>query len=125
MNCPSNQEVGIHSEADRILRIWGTWKHCEGGVVALGYPKRSAGFDCGGASTEDSFDELVSAADRRTGAISEAILDDMGRDGLTVQVMAIWCRYYADVWRMRQPYEMLVGGTIEFLIRARRKGIAV
>lgn len=115
----------IPAEADRILRIWGNWKATEGGVVTLGYPKRSAGFDCGGASTEDTFDHLVESADKRTGAVADSILDDMSRDGLTIQVMAIWCRYYADVWRMRQPYETLFDGAIEFLIRARRKGIAV
>jgi len=117
----------IPIEADRVLCIWGEYKRREGGAVTLGYPKRSAGLVSGGASTEDSFDELVEAADRRTGAISDAILDQMSRDGSHARhVLAIWNRYLGDVARFRgDPSEILAEGTTVFLIEARRRGIAV
>ena len=121
------QSVVIPLEADRVLCIWGEYKRREGGAVTLGYPKRSAGLVSGGASTEDSFDELVEAADRRTGAISDAILDQMSRDGSHARhVLAIWNRYLGDVARFRgDPSEILAEGTTVFLIEARRRGIAV
>lgn len=117
----------IPLEADRVLCIWGEYKRNEGGAVTLGYPKRSAGLVSGGASTEDSFDELVEAADRRTGAIADAILDQMGRDGSHARhVLAIWNRYLSDVARFRgNPSQMLAEGCTVFLIEARRRGIAV
>lgn len=117
----------IPIEADRVLCIWGEYKRREGGAVTLGYPKRSAGLVSGGASTEDSFDELVEAADRRTGAISDAILEQMSRDGSHARhVLAIWNRYLGDVARFRgDPSEILAEGCAVFLIEARRRGIAV
>lgn len=120
------QSLVIAAEADRVLRIWGDYKRREGGVVTLGYPKRSAGLTSGGASTEDSFDELVEAADRRTGAIADAILDQMSRDGSHARhVLAIWNRYLGDVARFRgNPSELLMAGCAVFLIEARKRGIA-
>lgn len=117
----------IPIEADRVLCIWGEYKRREGGAVTLGYPKRSAGLVSGGASTEDSFDELVEAADRRTGAIADAILDQMSRDGSHARhVLAIWNRYLGDVARFRgDPSEILAEGCTVFLIEAKRRGIAV
>ena len=116
----------IPREADRVLRIWGNYKRNEGGAVALGYPRHSAGFVSGGASTEDSFEELVSAADRRTGAISDAILDQMSRDGSHARhVLAIWNRYFGDVARFSGDHqEILVEGCQWFLVEAKRRGIA-
>lgn len=121
------QSLVIAAEADRVLRIWGDYKRREGGVVTLGYPKRSAGLVSGGASTEDSFDELVEAADRRTGAIADAILDQMSRDGTHARhVLAIWNRYLGDVARFRGDHEaILLDGCQVFLIEAKRRGIAV
>lgn len=117
----------IPAEADRVLRIWGEYKRAEGGTVTLGYPRHSAGFVSGGASTEDSFQELVERADRRTGAIADAILDQMSLDGTHARhVMAIWNRYLGDVARFRgDPAEILAEGCAYFLIEARRRGIAV
>lgn len=117
----------IPAEADRVLRIWGDYKRNEGGVVALGYPRHSAGFASGGDSTEDSFQELVDKADRRTGTIADAILDEMSRDGSHARhVLAIWNRYMGDVARFRGDHEaILVEGCRVFLIKARRRGIAV
>lgn len=116
----------IPAEADRVLSIWGCYKRAEGGAVTLGYPRHSAGFSSGGASTEDSFEEMVEAADRRTGAIADAILDEMGSGGYARQVMAIWNRYFSDVARFRgDPVEMLIDGCLVFLIEAKRRGIAV
>lgn len=118
--------IEIPQEADRVLRIWANYKRREGGVVALGYPRHSAGFSSGGASTDDSFDEMVAAADRRTGAIADAILDELSLHGHTRQVMAIWNRYMGDVARFRGDQgEMLAEGCVAFLIEARRRGIAV
>lgn len=115
----------IPLEADRVLRIWGAWKRREHGAPPLGYPRHSAGFSSGGASTEDSFSELVERADRRTGAIADAILDEMGHFGATLQVMAIWNRYFADVARFRGDVSQhLVDGCVAFLVEARRRGIA-
>ena len=116
----------IPLEADRVLRIWADYKRAEGGVVTLGYPKHSAGFVSGGASTHESCRELEEWADRRTGAISDAILDEMERTGYTRQVMAIWNQYRADVVRFRgDPGEMLADGCRVFLIEAKKRGIAV
>lgn len=117
----------IPAEADRVLVIWGNYKRREGGTVTLGYPRHSAGFTSGGASTEDTFEEMVERADRRTGAISDAILDEMGRDGTHARhVLAIWNRYLGDVARFRgDPSELLIEGCRVFLIEARRRGIAV
>lgn len=116
----------IPHEADRILRIWGDYKRREGGVVANGYPRHSAGFASGGASTEESFEHMVEAADRRTGAIADAILDDMSLHGHARQVMAIWNRYMGDVARFRgDSGELLFDGCQTFLIEAKRRGIAV
>lgn len=115
----------IPAEADRVLVIWGNYKRREGGTVTLGYPRHSAGFTSGGASTEDSFDELVERADRRTGAIADAILDELSLHGYNRQVMAIWNRYLGDVARFRgDPGELLQEGCRVFLIEARKKGIA-
>lgn len=120
------QETCIPSEADRILTIWGRYKRREGGTVTLGYPSHSAGFVSGGSSNEDTFEELVGKADKRTGAISDAILDEMSLHGYTRQVMAIWNRYLGDVSRMRGcQTELLVEGCQVFLMEARRRGIAV
>ena len=116
----------IPQEADRILSIWGLYKRREGGAVTMGYPRHSAGFVSGGASTEDSFEEMVEAADRRTGAIADAILDEMSLHGYARQVLAIWNRYLGDVARFRgDPAEMLLDGCQAFLVEARRRGIAV
>lgn len=119
------EDITIPLEADRVLSIWGEWKRNEGGAVTLGYPRHSPGLSSGGASTEDSFEELVEAADRRTGAISEAILDEMGRKGHQLQVMAIWNRYFVDSARFRgDPHRTLIDGCLVFLVEARRRGIA-
>lgn len=119
-------ELSIPVEADRILAIWGNYKRAEGGAVTLGYPRHSAGFASGGASTEDSFEEMVEAADRRTGAIADAILDEMSLHGYARQVLAIWNRYLGDVARFRgDPAEMLIDGCRAFLIEAKKRGIAV
>lgn len=117
----------IPLEAERVLVIWADYKRREGGTVTLGYPRHSAGFTSGGASTEDTFEEMVERADRRTGAISDAILDEMGRDGTHARhVLAIWNRYLGDVARFRgDPGELLQEGCRVFLIEARRRGIAV
>jgi hypothetical protein len=119
--------VVIPLEADRVLCIWGEYKRREGGTVTLGYPRHSAGFSSGGASTEDSFEEMVERADKRTGAIADAILDQMSLDGTHARhVLAIWNRYLGDVARFRgDPSEILAEGTMVFLIEARRRGIAV
>lgn len=118
--------VEIPAEADRVLVIWGDYKRREGGAVTLGYPRHSAGFASGGASTEDSFEELVEAADRRTGAIADAILDELSMHGYTRQVMAIWNRYLGDVARFRGDHqELLIDGAIIFLVEAKKRGIAV
>lgn len=118
--------IEIPAECDRVLVIWASYKRREAGAVTLGYPRHSAGFSSGGASTEDSFEELVERADRRTGAISDAILSEMELHGYQRQVMAIWNRYLGDVARFRgDPGEMLVDGCAVFLIEARRRGIAV
>ena len=120
------QSCVIPLEADRVLSIWGEYKRREGGAVTMGYPRHSAGFSSGGASTEDSFEELVEAADRRTGAIADAILDEMSLHGYARQVMAIWNRYLGDVARFRGDQgEMLLDGCRAFLVEARRRGIAV
>ena len=116
----------IPIEAHRVLVIWGSYKRREGGAVTMGYPRHSAGFVSGGASTEDSFEEMVEAADRRTGAIADAILDEMSLHGHARQVMAIWNRYLGDVARFRgNPDQVLIEGVIIFLIEAKRRGIAV
>ena len=116
----------IPVEADRVLTIWSNYKRREGGTVSSGYPRHSAGFASGGASTEDSFEEMVERADRRTGAIADAILDEMSLHGYTVQVMAIWNRYLGDVARFRgNPGQVLIDGCRAFLVEARRRGIAV
>ncbi len=116
----------IPIEAHRVLVIWGSYKRREGGAVTMGYPRHSAGFASGGASTEDSFEEMVDAADRRTGAIADAILDEMSLHGYARQVMAIWNRYLGDVARFRgDPAEMLLDGCRAFLIEAKKRGIAV
>lgn len=116
----------IPIEAHRVLVIWGNYKRREGGAVTLGYPRHSAGFSSGGASTEDSFEEMVEAADRRTGAIADAILDEMSLHGYARQVLAIWNRYLGDVARFRgDPAEILIDGCRSFLIEAKKRGIAV
>lgn len=116
--------IDIPAEVDRVLQIWGEYKRNEGGVVTLGYPKRSAGFFSGGASTDCR--ELEEWADRRTGAIADAILDEMSLHGYARQVMAIWNRYMGDVARFRgDQAEMLIDGAQTFLIEAKKRGIAV
>ena len=116
----------IPIEAHRILQIWGEWKRGEGGVVTLGYPRKSAGLECVGPRGDDAFDHRVEAADLRTGAISEAILDDMDDRGHGRQVLAIWKRYFADVAIFRgDPGALLADGCQIFLIEAKRRGIAV
>lgn len=120
------ETIEIPAEADRVLHIWGEYKSKEGGTVASGYPRHSSGFVSGGSSTEDSFDELVAAADLRTGAIAETILDQMFSQGYTRQVMAIWNHYRADVARFRGDCEaLLIEGCTLFLIEAKRRGIAI
>lgn len=115
----------IPVEADRILLIWADYKRQEGGAVTLGYPKRSTGIESGGSSGEDAFDHLVEAADRRTGAIADAIIDEMGRVDQR-QVMAIWNRYTGDVARFRgDPTAILAEACQVFLIEAKRRGIAL
>lgn len=81
----------------------------------------------GAGKTEDSFEEMVERADKRTGAIADAILDQMSLDGTHARhVLAIWNRYLGDVARFRgDPSEILAEGTMVFLIEARRRGIAV
>lgn len=118
-------ERGVPREADRVLGIWAGYKLREGGVVALGYPKRSAGFASGGASTEDSFDELVGAADQRTGAVADSIIDEMACNGQQRLVMAIWNRYLSSVAKFRgNESDILIQATCVFLIEAKRRGIA-
>ena len=112
----------IPAEAHRILQIWAEWKRAEGGVVTLGYPRKSAGLECVGPRGDDAFDHRVEAADRRTGVIAEAILDQLP----TPQCMAIWNRYFCDVARFRgNPGQVLIDGCMAFLAEARRRGIAV
>ena len=119
-------DIGIPLEADRVLRIWADYKRAEGGVVTLGYTRRSAGLESGGASTTDSFDEMAAKADRYTGKISDLILEEMEETGYMQQVMAIWNQYRADVARFRgDPGKMLADGCRVFLIEAKRRGIAV
>lgn len=118
--------AGIDTEAHRVLQIWGDWKRAEGGVVTLGYPRKSAGLECVGPRGDDAFDHRVEAADRRTGVIAEAILDEMENRGHRQQVMAIWNRYFGDVARFRgDQAEMLIDGCRTFLAEAKKKGIAV
>ncbi len=112
----------IPAEAHRILQIWAEWKRAEGGVVTLGYPRKSAGLECVGPRGDDAFDHRVEAADRRTGVIAETILDHMPAP----QCMAIWNRYFCDVARFRgNPELVLIDGCQAFLVEARRRGIAV
>ena len=49
----------INLEADRVLRIWAESKRNERGTVTQGYPKRSAGIECGGSCGEETFDLMV------------------------------------------------------------------
>lgn len=117
---------GIDIECHRVLQIWGEWKRAEGGVVTLGYPRKSAGLECVGPRGDDAFDHRVEAADRRTGVISEAILGEMEIRGYRQQVMAIWNRYFGEVARFRgDRTEMLMDGCRVFLVEAKRRGIAV
>lgn len=119
-----SQVIEIPAEADRVLRIWAIWKKAETGNIGRGYPKQSAGFVGGGYSSD--FDEMVERADRRTGAISDAILDEMGRTGYHRQQLAIWNKFLGDTARFRGDCEQLLEeGCRMFLIEARRRGIAI
>ena len=112
----------IPAEAHRILQIWAEWKHAEGGVVTLGYPRKSAGLECVGPRGDDAFEHRVEAADRRTGVIAEAILDQLPPP----QCMAIWNRYFCDGARFRgNPELVLIDGCRAFLVEAKKRGIAV
>ena len=115
----------IPIEANRILMIWADYKRREGGQLTKGYASRSAGLSTGGASTVDSFDELVDAADRRIADISDSILDDMRRQMMRREVLAIENRYLSHVAAFRgDPNQLLIDGCRVFLIEAKRKGIA-
>lgn len=119
-----SQVIGIPAEADRVLRIWAIWKRAETGNIGRGYPKQSAGFVGGGYSSD--FDEMVERADRRTGAISDAILDEMGRTGYHRQQLAIWNKFLGDTARFRGDCEQILEDACRmFLIEAKRRGIAV
>ena len=110
-------------EADRVLRIWAEWKGKEGGVLTLGYPKRSAGLDCGGSCSEETFDLMVAKEDAKTGAIADVILDDLAKINQR-WYLAIWNRYVTDVYSFRGDVsEVLAEAVLEFTIKARRRGI--
>ena len=115
----------IPTEADRVLRIWAEWKGKEGGVLAQGYPKRSAGMDCGGSCGEDTFDLLVAKEDAKMGSIADVILDDIAKSNQR-HYLAIWNRYVCDVYSFRgDPSEILIEACAEFYIRGKRRGICV
>lgn len=114
----------IPPEADRLLTIWRQWTLADPGSVTKGFPSRSAGFLGGGYSQD--FDDMVERADKRVGAIADAILNEMARTGYQSQVLAIWNKYLAKVVKVRgnEP-ELLFDGCRMFLIEAKRRGIAV
>jgi len=111
----------IPPEADRLLTIWRQWTLADPGSVTKGFPSRSAGFLGGGYSQD--FDDMVERADKRVGAIADAILNEMARTGYQSQVLAIWNRYLAAVVRSA-PGQDLTDGCQVFLIEAKRRGIA-
>ncbi len=91
-------------------------------MVTLGYPRKSAGLECVGPRGDDAFEHRVEAADRRTGVIAEAILDQLPPP----QCMAIWNRYFCDGARFRgNPELVLIDGCRAFLVEAKKRGIAV
>lgn len=121
-----SQVIEIPAEADRVLQIWANWKKHETNTYGRGLPKESTGFTGRGYYYGETFDELVERADRRTGAISDAILDEMGRTGYHRQQLAIWNKYLGDTARFCGDCEQILDEACRmFLIEAKRRGIAV
>ena len=112
----------INLEADRVLRIWAESKRNERGTVTQGYPKRSAGIECGGSCGEETFDLMVAKEDSKTAHVADVILDDMAKINQR-HYLAIWNHYVADVYAMRDASKILIDACMEFLTRWKRRGI--
>jgi len=58
-----------------LLSLWARWMRHDD--LGLGYPKRSLGMSSGGASTEDSFDELFEGSEREKVRSLDTIINSL------------------------------------------------
>lgn len=121
----SARDVFIDPQAIHLLEIWAYVKRIEDKKrfhdPELDFPETSKPFISGNSN---EVDEMSDFADVRTFVITEEILWDMKTTGLQREELAIFNRFYGDVWRMRgNQTEILESACREYLKRAKNKGL--
>ena len=81
-----------------------------------GYPKRSAGFSTGGASSEDAFEHMCEASDSQKGEAVNTIVCSLGNGD-----QLILSAYYIDGYQGRPA--AVQDATEHFYIAAKKRGI--
>jgi len=61
-----------------LLKLWSKWMHFDDN--GLGYPKKSLGMSTGGASTDDSFEEMFEAAELKKIQTIDAIISSLKKE---------------------------------------------
>lgn len=100
-----------------LLQDWATWQ--KGFRVRVGYPPRSAGFCSGGSVSDDSAEHSYEASDNARCEVVDACVTDLAPN----QNAAIYHRYCASVFRMRDYGESLLAAHVVLDRAFRAKGI--
>ena len=98
-----------------ILTEWASWMH--GYSPRLGYPNHSAMLSSGGNS--DTFEDMCDTADAQRNQTVDSCVDDLPPN----QKAAVYRRYLAAVFRMRDYEGSLVSAHVALEISLRRKGM--
>lgn len=98
-----------------ILTEWAAWM--QGYSPRLGYPNHSAMLSSGGNS--DTFEDMCDAADAQRNQSVDSCVDDLPPN----QKAAVYRRYLAAVFRMRDYEGSLVSAHVALEISLRRKGM--
>lgn len=104
---------------DHYLNFWGRWRRTYYGEN--GYRSSTPGLECGGISSDDSFEIMCDEEDHRAAEITDTIIDDMALN----HRIAIQHVYEAAVWNFRRMAieDLIVEAAADFWKRAVRKGL--
>ena len=122
LDCPDELDRIIadkaRAKADAVIGLlmdWADWQ--KGYRMKIGYPQRSAGMSSGGVVSETSSDDYTSSDNIRNEIVDCCV------DGLIpCQKAAIYHRYLAAVFRMRDYEESLMHAHDQLMHRFRAKG---
>jgi len=123
LDCPDELDLIIaqkaQAKADAVVRLlmdWADWQ--KGYRMKIGYPRRSAGMSSGGVVSEQSSDDYTSSDNIRCEIVDGCV------DGLIpVQKAAIYHRYLAAVFRMRDYEHSLLHAHEQLTHTLRVKGV--